>query len=64
MATDRALHERITSLLTLIGANEAMIPVGEEQELKMFDMDRVQEALSRERERSLAYLKKAVNPKC
>lgn len=61
---EKALHERISSLLTMVNATDAIIPISSGLRLKNIDLEQTKKILVSERERSLAYLKKAVDSKC
>lgn len=57
---EKALHERISSLLTKVDATDAIVPISSMLELKNIDMEQTKKLLELEREKSLEFLKKAV----
>ncbi|MBE5756515.1 MAG: polysaccharide pyruvyl transferase family protein [Clostridiales bacterium] len=60
IANGVALHERVLSILSKTGAENALVPVDEDINLKELNKKEVQEKLSKERTLSLEYLKKSI----
>lgn len=63
---ENCLHDRIVSLVRLLGADEMLVPIKEnlpdfnEMMSKKVDMDKVDYLLCNERNRSMSYLEKAI----